>query len=300
MKKIIFLLLIITTTLVGCSNIEKNNDTLDIVTSFYPMYIATANIIDGAENVSLTNLTNSAIGCLHDYQLTTADLIKVEKADILVINGGGMESFIQKVIDNCKNIEIINSSDGIIEQHMEEHHHDGDEHEQNSHIWVSISLYIKQVENICNKLIELDPNNSDIYRKNANEYILKLQELKKKMHDELDNVDEKNKNIVTFHEAFDYFAEEFDLNIVGIIEREPGTYPSAGELAEIITKIKAMDAKAIFVEPQYSKTVADTISRETNIPTYTLNPVVSGELNKDAYEKIMIDNLKNLVEALED
>ena len=125
-------------------------------------------------------------------------------------------------------------------------------------------------------------------------------ELKKEMHETLDDISEENKRIVTFHEAFEFFAEEFGLTVVGVVEREPGTQPSAGELAEIIDTVKEMNAKAIFVEPQYSKTAADTISNETNIPIYTLDPVVSGELEKDAYEKIMKDNLNNLKEALED
>ena len=120
------------------------------------------------------------------------------------------------------------------------------------------------------------------------------------MHAELDGISDENKNIITFHEAFEFFAEEFNLNVVGVIEREPGTYPSAGEVAEIIDKIKQVNAKAIFVEPQYSRSAADTISKETKVPIYVLDPVVSGEYENDAYEKIMRENLKNLKEALGD
>ena len=89
-------------------------------------------------------------------------------------------------------------------------------------------------------------------------------------------------------------------NIVEVIEREPGSYPSAGEVAEIIDKIKGSNAKAIFVEPQYLRTAADTISRETGIPVYSLDPIVSGNLEKEAYEELMRENLKSLVEALEE
>ena len=302
-KSLILLLFLIVVVFCGCTNKNnENEDKLDIVTSFYPMYIATSNIVDGVDDITLTNLTSTTVGCLHDYQLTTANLMTIENSDVLIINGGGMESFIQKVIDSCPNVKVINSSDGILEKHEEEnheeeHHHD---HEENAHIWVSISLYIDQVNNICNELMRIDNKNAEKYRENANMYIEKLNELKKEMHEVLDGINDNNKNIVTFHEAFEFFAEEFGLNVVGVIEREPGTSPSAGELAEIIDKIKNTNAKAIFVEPQYSKTAADTISKETGVSIYTLDPVVSGELKKDAYEKIMRENMKNLKEALED
>lgn len=286
--------------LISCSE-DKNDQKFNIVTSFYPMYIATSNIVDGIDDVSLKNMTNVEVGCLHDYQLTTKDMNILERANIFIINGGGMESFMEKAISAYPNLVIINSSEGILEKHDEEkheritnnkEHHHGD----NAHIWVSISMYIEQVKNIANQLSEVDPNNKDKYLSNANTYIQKLEKLKDEMHKDLDTIE--NKNIVTFHEAFEFFAEEFNLNVVAVIEREPGTSPSAGELANIIDTIKASNANAIFVEPQYEASVANTISKETGIPVYMLNPVVTGSLNKDAYEKIMKENLKVLKEAL--
>lgn len=297
MKKVSILLLILI-VFTGCNakNEFASND-LQIVASFYPVYIATLNIIDGVENVSLSNLTSTEVGCLHDYQLTTANMLALNKADVLVINGGGMESFVQKAIENCKNLKIVDSSEGILEEHKEEHvEHEGHDHGENAHIWVSISLYISQVENIKNGLCEIDPSNKEIYEKNANEYIEKLENLKAEMHEKLDGIEDKN--IVTFHEAFEFFAEEFDLNVVAVIEREPGTYPSAGELAEIIDIVKQTNAKAVYTEPQYFENAANIIARETGRKLYSLDPIVSGELEKDAYEKIMRKNLDVLVESL--
>ena len=131
---------------------------------------------------------------------------------------------------------------------------------------------------------------------NAEIYIEKLKTLKNEMHGKLDNLEKKN--IVTFHEAFSYFADEFNLNVVAVIEREPGTSPSAGQLAKIIDEIKERSAEAIFVEPQYEKTTANVISKETGVPVYTLDPIVSGKLDKGEYERIMRENLKVLEEAL--
>lgn len=295
MKKVVFVLFIICCfILCGCGYQENKIDEnkFNIVTSFYPMYVATSNIVDGVEDVTLSNMTDVQVGCLHDYQMTTKDMNKLEKADVFIINGGGMESFLDKATSSCKNLKVINSSEGILE---EGEHEDG-HHEENAHIWVSISLYINQVQNIANELAKADEKNADKYLENAEIYIEKLKTLKSEMHEKLDNLEKKN--IVTFHEAFSYFAEEFNLNVVAVIEREPGTSPSAGQLAKIIDEIKETSAKAIFVEPQYEKTTANVISKETGVPVYTLDPIVSGKLDKGEYERIMRENLKVLEEAL--
>ena len=299
-------LIVLVVILVGCSNTkEKEEDnTFNIVTSFYPMYIATSNIIDGVEDVKLTSLASPDVGCLHDYQLTVNDMITLEKADAFVINGGGMESFLDKAISNYPELKIINAfvddeevEDGDVEEHQDDNHTEhGHQHESNAHVWVSVSLYIEQVEKICDELKKINPENAERYERNKTNYIKKLDVLRQEMHNGLEKL--QKKNIVTFHEAFYYFAKEFNLNIVSVIEREPGTSPSAGELVDIIKEIESKDVNAIFVEPQYLKTAANTISYETGIGVYELDPVVSGNFEKDAYEQKMKKNLDVLMEAL--
>lgn len=300
MKKVYsIIILVLLVFVVGCSNNKnKGEEKLNIVTSFYPMYVATSNIVKDIDNISLTCLANPEVGCLHDYQLTVNDMITLETADIFVINGGGMESFLDKAVSTYPDLEVVNASEGIIEDYEYHEEDEEDDHlnESNSHIWVSIDLHIKQIEKICEELKEADPENANKYEENKINYIERLNELKEKMHLELDNV--PNKNIITFHEAFYYFAEEFGLNIVSVIEREPGTSPSAGELAEIIEKIKNEKATAIFVEPGYEKTAANVISRETAIPIYELDPITSGAFNDEAYIEAMNKNLVVLMEAL--
>lgn len=244
--------------------------------------------------LSLHALQAQAFGCLHDYQLTVNDMITLETADLFVINGGGMESFLDKAVSAYPDLVIINASEEIADNDEEEH--EGHNHEENSHYWVSISLYIEEVEKISQILQEYDSKNAQVYAQNTNSYILKLKELENEMHEKIENLE--NKNIVTFHEAFDFFAEEFGLNIVAVIEREPGTSPSARDVAEIIDTIRELNVNAIFVEPQYLKTAADTIARETNVSVFELDPIVSGALEKDAYIEIMRKNLDVLMEAL--
>jgi zinc transport system substrate-binding protein len=174
--------------------------------------------------------------------------------------------------------------------------------EDNPHIWVSISGAIQQVENIAAALAKADPAHAEEYRKNAAAYVAKLEALRTTMHAALDGL--KHRDIITFHEAFPYFASEFDLNIAGVIEREPGSEPNARELAETIELVKKQKVHALFAEPQYPAKSASIIERETGVPVSVLDPVVTGPRDpasaRDAYLAAMRKNLDVLKKALSD
>jgi len=293
--KILFVLLSLCALIAGCGTQSSNTakkDGFHIVTSFYPMYIDAINITKGIDGVSVTNMTKPQTGCLHDYQLTTEDMKTLEKADAFIVNGAGMESFLDKVIKAQKNLKLIDASKENIDFIVENG-------EPNPHVWLSVTANIEQVKNITAQLKTADPKHADAYQKNSDEYIKKLEALKKEMHAALDTV--PNKDIVTFHEAFPYFAKEFNLKIIGVIEREPGTEPTPDELKTTIAQVNTLKAKVLFTEPQYSPNVAKTIARETGAEIFTLDPVVTGESNEkaiDAYIKTMRQNMETLKKAL--
>lgn len=272
---------------------EDTENDLIIVTSFYPIYVFTINIARNIPGVKVMNMTEPQTGCLHDYQLVPADMKTLEKADIFVINGAGMESFLDKVTSQLPDLEIIEASRGLPLLK----NNDG---EDNPHVWVSISGAIREVRNITEGLAGLDAENAELYIKNSDEYVKKLEALKDKMHDALKDI--KTKDIVTFHEAFPYFAQEFGLNIVSVVEREPGSEPSAGELAATIKAINEARVKVLFAEPQYSAKAAESIANQTGARVFILDPVVTGpkDAAPDSYEKAMEENLKVLIEALYD
>ena len=220
---------------------ENSSSALTIAASFYPMYIFTLNVTKDVPNVNVIDMTKPTTGCLHDYAVTPDDMKNLEGAKVLIINGAGMESFMAKVMSQMPNLKIVEASKGI-----ELIKGTGDEGD-NPHVWVSISNAITQVQTIGDQLALLDPNNATKYKENTNVYIKKLEAQRTKMHLALDGI--KNRNIVTFHEAFPYFAKEFNLNIAGVIEREPGSEPSAKELAQTIDKVKSLKVQALFAEP---------------------------------------------------
>lgn len=296
----IFIALLVITTLFAINVNEEQETKFNIVTSFYPMYIATLNITDGIDDISVKNLTSHMGGCIHDYVLNTTELVTLAKADALVINGAGMEGFMDKVISNFDGLDIIDSSNGIDVIHNEcdeEHHsHEGHSHETNTHIFVSVKNYIKQVQNICDRLVEIDSVNVDKYKQNTDAYIASLQKLEQEIESTIATI--SSRNIVTFHNTFDYFAKDYGLNVIGTIENEHGKNPSAGEIAELVENIKKNNVRVIFVEPEYNVKIINTISKETGVEVYTLNPVTSGKNKKEEYINIMRENLKVLKEAL--
>lgn len=289
LSKFIFLPFIMTAlVLTGCSKSqEKSDNTTKITATFYPLYIMLENITEGADNISLSMLAPANTGCLHDYQLTTRDMKALENCDILVANGAGMEDFLDKALQIKKDTTIIASHGYPLVQ-------------DNAHVWVSPKGAIYQVQQITEGLCTYDSKNSSIYIANCNKYVAELEALSNEMHSTLDAF--KGSKVITFHEAFPYFADEFELDTVAVIEREAGTEPSAKELNDMIKLIKeeqkANGKIALFAEPQYSSSSAEVISKETGLTVGELDPGVTGSLDKDSYLKAMRANLKVLEKLL--
>lgn len=258
-----------------------------ITATFYPIYIMLMNICDGAQDVELSMLAPADTGCLHDYQLTTRDMAVIEDCTILVANGAGMEDFLEKAIRLKKDRTVVASEENYTTV------------ENNPHIWVSPAGAARQVRHIASALAELDEKNAGLYLKNGEEYAGQIEKLSERMHLQLDPY--KGARIITFHEAFPYFASEFSLEIAGVIEREPGTTASSKELARMIDSIRDIQSQNgkiwLFAEPQYSSLEADIISKETGLTVNILDPCVTGELKKDSYLVSMENNLKSLLKA---
>ncbi|MDD5351399.1 MAG: zinc ABC transporter substrate-binding protein [Chthoniobacteraceae bacterium] len=262
---------------------------LRILTSFYPMYVMTLNVVGDTPGVTVECLTEPFTGCLHDYQLTPADLKKLATADLFIANGAGMETFLEKAVRQAPKLKIIEATKGIPLAFPD-----------NPHLWVGISGAIAETNAIARGLAEADPARAAAYEKNAAAYVAKLDALRQKMHAALDGV--KGREIITFHEAFPYFASEFGLKIAAVVEREPGSEPSAGELAATIRIVRQHHVRALFAEPQYPAKSAEVIRRETGVPVRVLDPAVTGPKDprqaREAYLKAMETNLQVLREAL--
>ena len=281
----------------GCAAEEDAGKT--IVTSFYPMYVFTQNVVRDVPGVRVVNMAAESVGCLHDYQLQTRDMVTLEGADALVINGGGMEQFMDKVIAQRPELPVINASDGI-EMLCGEDDHDGHDHDHgvyNAHVWLDPALAMRQVQNIADGLAAVDSENAEAYQRNAAAYKTRLQALHAELSAQLAPL--AGSAIVTFHEAFTYFADAYGLVVAGVIANDAGEEPSTRQIAATCDLVKQYKVKALFVEPQYPTKSAETIARETGAKVFTLDPVVSGDGSPESYENAMRENARVLTEALE-
>lgn len=293
LKKIIILALTLS-LLTSCSNKNKNisqkngtgENTVKITATFYPLYIMLMNLTENVSGTEIAMLAPSNTGCLHDYTLSTRDMKKINSSDIIVVNGAGMEDFIDKIL-SVKEGRIITAAKDIPLI------------EENPHVWVSPVNYILMLKNITDGLKEIDKKNASLYQENYLTYSKKISDLVLDMHTQLKDI--KGKKVITFHEAFPYFVNEFNLDCVQVIERETGQAPSAKELNNLISLIReeitAESKPALFAEPQYSSSAAQIIAKETGLKVYMLDPAVNGKIDKDAYIDAMKQNTKILKEA---
>ena len=280
--------LVVMVSVSGCDkNKPAEHASFRIVASFYPVYIIAKNVTDGVPGAVLSNMTPPVTGCLHDYSVTTDDMKKLEGANVFLANGAGMESFMDKITGKYPSMKIGDLSKGIklIK----------DAEGENPHVWVSAANAAVMTRNCGDILADADPSHAKEYLANAETYAAKLEALDKEMKAALASY--RGRKIVTFHEAFPYFAAEFGLEIAAVVEREPGTEPSAKELAETIVLVRKSGIKVLFAEPQYPAVSAKAIARETGAAVFTLDPAVTGDDDRDAYISIMRRNLVILKEA---
>ena len=292
-KKItIIIVIILAILLVGFivwKNLNKNNiqddGKLKIVTSFYPIYIIAQNITEGANNIELENMADVNVGCLHDYTLTTEDMKKVEKADVFVVNGLGMENFIDKVINSNNTMQVIDSSNGI-ENIIK------DDNETNPHIWTNINNYITQVKNISERLQQIDSKNANIYKENAENYINQLEKLEEEYIQKLEGL--KGKKVVNLNEAFEYLGQELQMEMTTIETNHEESTMSAEMMSSIIEKMKNENIQMILVDKNDNKTMAETIANETGAKIYELDSGLKGSIEKDAYINMVKYNMEIL------
>ena len=277
---------------------ENNNVTgfsekrqLKVLASFYPLYEFTK--IVGGERIDVSIIIPPGIEP-HEWEPTIKDLQKMQSADMIVINGVDFEPWITKLVSVNHDILILDTSNGI--PLLEKDKHVFNNKIQNDpHIWLDPVLAKKQIQNIANGLIKIDPQNADYYQENANAYTTKLILLDNKIRNDLSVC--LKKDFLAFHDAFSYFAKEYDLNqntIIGINQSEE---PTAVTLQQIVQKAQNLDLHIIFTEEAVNPRVSEVIADEIGGKVLTLSPIEIHEKNSN-YIKRMEQNLSNLKEEL--
>jgi zinc transport system substrate-binding protein len=265
-----------------------DNSKLQVISSFYTLHEFSQNV--GQEKVDVTLLVPVGVEP-HDWGPTIKDVQRMQKSDLIIINGIGFENW----VDNLKEIDyqgvIVDTSNGILEKNLskEQIPSSGD-----PHIWLN-PVYAKiQVQNIANAFSILDPNNQQYYQSNAEKYIEELEFLDLKIRNELSNC---NHDFVAFHDAFSYFAYEYNLNQHTIISsNNPHGEATAKTLENVIFTAKELNISVIFSEENVNPRTSEIIANEIDGKVLVLSPL---EVSSDGtYISKMIENLNNLKEAL--
>ena len=297
MKKFIALLLAAMMLLPALASAET------VVASFYPIHLFARNLLDGIDGVEVTSLAEPTSGCLHDYQLQTGDMKALARADVFLINGAGMEGYLEGVFEAFPALPVVDASQGVtLLEDCSDHGHDEDGHDHdhayNAHIWLDAENAALMVRNLAEGLIAALPQHADAIAANRDAYVARLTALDAELTAALSAL--PRKEIITFHEAFPYFAEAYGLHVAAVINRDPDDALSPRQLAELCKTVQALGAPPLFVEPQYEDMAAATISRETGAPLFTLDPIVTGPADAPLthYEDVMRQNLAVLLEAL--
>jgi len=265
----------------GTKREQSTEGKLQVVTSFYPVYIGALNITDQVEGITLTNLAKPTTGCLHDYQLSTEDMVRLGEADIFLINGGGMESFMEEVAGQYPKLPIIETGSAYLA-----------EANKNTHIWLCLDGYASQMEVMEKALSEIDPDNRYAYRENLGIYLEELDRLKIKAEELSKKIG--GIKVILFHEGFEYLTDMLELEAVAVLDMDEDTGLNAGELSDLAELAKKEGAVYLLCDSGSGKTAADTIAGEINGEVIVLDPLTSGASEKTAYLTAMENNLNIL------
>lgn len=265
---------------------------MKVLASFNPLYEFTKEI--GKERVDVSMIIPNGIEP-HDWEPTIQDIQKMKNADMVVINGGGFEPWIEKLTSINSKILIVDTSYSIPLLNKDQSGF-GNTVQKDPHFWLDPILAKKQVLNIAKGLIKIDPDNAKYYQENADIYNTKLDLLDKKIRTELSICNKKD--FLAFHNAFSYFANEYGLNQHAIITNiDENAEPTAGTLEQVMQKAKALRLRVIFTEEAVNPRVSEVVASEIGGKVLVLSPM---EVNPEniGYVKKMEQNLSNLKEAL--
>lgn len=285
---------------------------LKVVSTFLPVYLFTKAVAGDAAKVDILIEPGTEI---HEYQSTPADVQAIAQADVVVQNGLGIEEFLEGTIKSAENpkLKVINASEGIqaIEEispvvntsgQADEHEHAGEKgsakahtHEEgNPHVWLDPVLAKKQVETIRDGLVAADPANKQTYQANAAAYIRKLSDLNNQFEQGLKGV--RDRTFVTFHDAFPYLANRYQLKQVAVVTI-PEDQPSPGDVQNAVSAVKQYKVKALFSEPGVDSKLLTSLSNDLNLQLRPLDSLESGQLDPQYYFTAMEKNLQTLETA---
>ena len=271
---------------------SPNPEALKVVTTTTVFADIVQNI--GGSRVAATSIIPPGVGP-EDYEPKPDDAKKLADAKLIVSNGVGLDDFLDKLLASGSGGQTPNLvlGDGIPVMTV-----DG---EENPHFWLDPTL-VKQfyLPAIARKLTELDPEGKPTFDANVASYGGQLDALDTELKAKIDTIPAAKRKLVTFHDAFPYFARHFGFELIGVILANVGQDPSAADLAALVDKVKAAGVKAVFSEAQFNPKLSETLAQEAGITSVVTNLYndALGPAPANTYLGLMRWNVDQIVTAL--
>ncbi len=278
------------------------NKTLSVITSVSPITNIVKNV--GGDRINLTGLVPEGVNS-HTFELVPSDVIKLNKADLVIINGLFLEDNIEKAVNETlkknPNIQLlklgdntVNSTDWIFDFSFPK-----EQGHPNPHLWLNVAYAMQFVNLTRDKLIEMDPNNTGYYDDNANRYVNLLKQLDEGIKSSVETIPPENRKLVTYHDSWAYFAPRYNMTVIGAVQPSDFSEPSPLDISKLIDQIKNEKVPAIFASEVFSNKIVDQIAKESNVSIVeTLrDDALPGNIddNNHTYVGMMIENMKNMV-----
>lgn len=262
--------------LAGCGGAAEAEAGDTILATTYPMYYLTCRLTEGMEDITVEQMVTEQVSCIHDYSLTTEDMKKLERADIVVMNGAGLEDFMAPALEQIPPEKRIAAGDTC----------------DDPHYWLDPGAYHRAELQVARMLEREYPEQRAILSQNSARLGQELDALAGELKEAASGL--SCRQLITFHDGFASFAAAFGLENTAI-EEEEGSEPSAAQLKEICGLIGQEHIPAIFVEKNGSTSAAELIARETGVKIFILTTVMDGETD---YITAMKENIRTVGEAL--
>jgi len=287
------------------NSVYAANKTLNVITSVSPITNIVKNI--AGDKINLTGLVPEGVNS-HTFEPVPSDIVKLSNADLVIINGLFLEDNIEKVVNeslkNKPDIQLLKLADDTINSTgwIFDFSFPKEQGHPNPHLWLNPENAMKFVNLTKDKLIAMDPNNTDYYTENAKKYITLLKQLDEGIKAAVQSVPPENRKLITYHDSWAYFAPRYNMTVIGAVQPSDFSEPSPLDIAKLIDQIKAEKVPAIFASEVFSNRITDQIAKEAGVDiVQTLrDDALPGNLTSPnhTYVGMMLDNMEHMINAL--
>lgn len=288
----------------GCKmqTATNNEEKLSVASTIFPLYDVVNQV--GGDKVN-NHLIVPSGSSPHTFEASPSLVKDLQNVETIFNIGHGVDAWLDDLGSSLPKAKVFTVDQEITlkefaleeeheheEEHAEaEHHHEGID----PHYWLSPQNARQIATNVKNYLAEVDPENIEYYQKNLEQFLAKIDARDKEWKNKLSQLN--NKNIAVFHDAWNYFADYFGLKIVASFEPFPGKSPSPEYLVELQEEIKEHQIKAMFVEPQLSRSALESLAKDMNVKIGVMDPLGGVDARKD-YISLIDFNIQALLDNL--